>query len=104
MKTVTRNSGLSIEVSVQPEGLHGGPEVWIKVLSNSMVDWPSVEAKLTEGQKEILKPTTRQPLDYYPHLVTAEEKAEHGFSYEDWWVFTAPLDVSGRPITAGSAA
>ncbi|HKN44253.1 MAG TPA: hypothetical protein VJW23_10035 [Propionibacteriaceae bacterium] len=101
---MTRNSGPSIEVSVQPEGLHDGPEVWVKVLSHSMIDWPSVLERLTDAQKEVLQPGARRPIDYYPHLVTAEEKAEHGFSYEDWWVFTAPLDVSGRPITAGSAA
>lgn len=92
---VTLNSGTAqIEVTAQPEGLHGGPEVWVRVLSNSVVDWPEVERSLTEAQKEVLKPTARRPIDYYPHLVTAEETAEHGMSYEDWWIFTAPFTPS----------
>ena len=85
------NSGTThIEVFEQSEGLHGGPEIWVRVLSNTIVDWPSVECQLTDEQKNSLFLVNRRPLDYYPHMVTAEEKSEHGFSFEDWWTFTAP--------------
>ena len=94
--TVKTSSGTThIESFGQAEGLHGTPEVWVRVLSNSVVDWPDVERALNDAQREILKPSPRQPLNYYPHLVTPEEKAEHGFSLEDWWIFTAPTDPSG---------
>ena len=84
-----------VEVFGQPEGLHGGPEVWVRVLSSTVVDWPEVEKSLTREQREILKPSRRNPINYYPHLVTSEEKAEHGYSLEDWWVFTAPQEPDG---------
>lgn len=80
-----------VEVFDQPEGLNGGPEVWVKVLSNSVVDWPDVERRLSPEQAEILKPSIRRPIGYHPHLVTADEKAEHGMAYEDWFIFTAPV-------------
>jgi hypothetical protein len=88
---------MQIEVFDQSEGLHGGPEVWVKVLSNTAVDWQDVERALTEAQREVLKPSPRQPKNYHPHLVTVEEKAEHGYSLEDWWIFSAPFNPNATP-------
>ena len=88
-----------IEVFDQSEGLHGGPEVWVKVLSNTVIDWPDVERALTPEQSEILKPGLQcGPVGYHPHLVTVEEKAEHGYMLEDWWIFNAPTGAIARAI------
>jgi hypothetical protein len=96
---------MQIEVFVQSEGLHDGPEVWVKVLSNTVVDWPDVQAGLTAEQEELLKPSpARRPIDFHPHLVTAEEKADHGYSYEDWWIFTAPPETTGLVRAYGGSA
>jgi len=78
---------MRIEVFNQSEGLHGEPEVWVKVLSNTVVDWPDVERALTSEQFEVVQPRYRKPIGYHPHLVTAEEKVEHGYSLEDWFIF-----------------
>jgi hypothetical protein len=76
-----------IEVFDQNEGLHGDHEVWVKVLSNTVADWPEVKKRLTDAQEAVMKGTSSLPFKYYVHMVTPEEKAEHGYSFEDWWIF-----------------
>jgi hypothetical protein len=81
IEAVSKSSDLS---------LNGGQEVWVRVLSNEMQDWPSVEKKLSEAQGAMLTDLGPQKsLAYYPHVPTAEERGEHGYSFEDHWVWTA---------------
>jgi hypothetical protein len=67
--------------------LSGGPELWVRVLTNEMVDLPRVKAAIADDQAEIWAGYADKPSDYYPHWVTPEEKTEHGFKYEDWFIF-----------------
>lgn len=78
---------VQIEVFEQESGLRGGREVWFKVLSNTVVDWPDVKAKLTSEQQALLDNLDRPSMSYFPHLVSEEERADHGFALEDWWTF-----------------
>lgn len=79
---------MRIEVSEQQSGLNGGQEVWVQVLSNEVKDWPTIETMLSDEQKAILKGLGNRKLArYIPHHPTAEEREEHGQSFEDWFVW-----------------
>lgn len=69
--------------------LSGKPEVWVRVFSNEMHDWPRVEAKLTEAQSAILGDLGARTLTYLPHSPTADEREEHDYMFEDWYVWAA---------------
>lgn len=80
-----KGSTMRIEVTQNPDGLHGGPEVWVRVLSSEVLDWPRIEAKLGEDDHQALR--GKSLLRYIPHHVTEGERMEHGFMVEDWWIF-----------------
>ena len=82
---------MRIEVKSKDAGLNGGPEVWVRVLSNDVHDWPSIEAKLSGPQRAMLNALGNRTLSYFPHRPTAEERAEHSYSFEDWFVWQAPV-------------
>jgi hypothetical protein len=91
---------MQVEVFEQTAGLHGGKEVWVKALSNEVVDWPTVRAKLDDRHTDVIdrcvdhNDQRGMPKGYHPHLVTEEERMEHGYRYEDWWVFVIPKYVA----------
>ena len=63
-------------------------EVWVKVLSNEVIDLGAARSAMSEDQRELMKlAASYEPTSYYPHLVTKEEEADHGFRFEDWWIF-----------------
>lgn len=78
---------MNLEVNTTSEGLFGGPEVWIKVQSNEVIDWPTVEEHLAEDAQEAIKALGPRRLHYYPHRLTKDERAESGFMFEDYWVW-----------------
>jgi hypothetical protein len=79
---------LKIEAVSKDEGLHGGPEVWFHVFSNEVLDWPRIEKKLTDEQRALLAGLgLNKQLHYYPHNPLPEEIEEHGFSFEEFWVW-----------------
>lgn len=78
---------MHIEVTERSAGLHGGPEVWVKVLSAEVLDWPRVAAKLGEDDTQALR--GKSLLRYIPHHVTEEERMEHGYLVEEWFVWGA---------------
>lgn len=70
--------------------LSGKSEVWVHVFSNEMHDWPSIEAKLSGTQRAILNDLGLQrTMAYYPHTPDATEREEHGWAFEDHWVWAA---------------
>lgn len=80
---------VQIEATNKYKGLNGGREVWIRVYSDEVLDWPSVEAKLTQGQMDMLNHLGRRTLSYFPHSPTREEREEHGYAFEDHWVWAS---------------
>lgn len=76
---------MRIEVSEHEDGLNGGPEVWVRVLSTEVLDWPRVEAKLGEAEAQSIK--GKRLVSFLPHHVSEEERVEHSYSFEDWWIF-----------------
>ena len=80
---------MKIETVSKAQGLNGGPEVWVCVFANEMLDWSRIEAMLSDDDKVALSALGPKKLSYYPHIPTAEERAEHGYSFEDFWVWTA---------------
>lgn len=78
---------MKIEMTSKTAGLNGGPEVWVRVFSNEVLDWPRVEKLLSEEQASDLAALGPKKLSYFPHTTTAEERAEHGYSFEEFWVW-----------------
>ena len=76
-----------VEVSEQPEGLRG-EEVWVRVLSNTVVDWPEVKQQLTAEQRELLAGASVKPVGYYPDSRTQAERSADGHKYEDYFIFS----------------
>lgn len=89
---VSRTNGeqdVKIETVSKTQGLNGGPEVWVHVFSNETLDWPRIEALLSDNQKVALAALGPKTLSYFPHNPTAEEKAEHGFLFDEFWVWAS---------------
>lgn len=81
---------MRIEATSKTTGLSGGREVWVRVFSNEVLDWPSVKAKLDEGQMAMLENLGLRPtLAYFPHNPTDDEREDHGYEFSDWWVWAA---------------
>jgi len=85
VNTRTKGGTVRIEVTKQPEGLCGGPEVWVRVLSTEVLDWPRIESKL--GEEDIQAIKGKSLLRYLPHHVTEEERVDHAYSFEDWFIW-----------------
>ena len=80
---------MKIEAVTKSCGINGGPEVWVRVLSSEVLDWPSVERRLNEGQLAMLEALGERTISYYPHSPIPEEREAHGFMCDDWWVWSA---------------
>lgn len=80
---------MNIEAVSKGSGLNGGREVWVHVYSDEVHDWPSIEAKLDDGQRAMLENLGKRSLSYFPHSPTGEEREEHGYRFEDWFVWAA---------------
>lgn len=78
---------MKIETISKSTGLNGGPEVWVHVFSNDVLDWPRIEKALTDEQRAQLEALGPRALSYYPHTAVQEEREEHGFSFEDFFVW-----------------
>lgn len=77
---------VEIEVFDKQEGLHGGPEVWVRVMCNEVADWPTILRKI--GGQARLEETLKMPRlkQHYPHFPSPDERLEHGFTMEEWWI------------------
>lgn len=80
---------MQIELSTTDEGLLGKKEVWVRVLSNTVVDWPEVKRNLTAEQVAELGYMPTAPVAFWPDQRDPEEKAASGFLYEDYFIFEA---------------
>lgn len=78
---------VSLYEKTDESSMSGGPELWVRVLSNEQVDLPRVKAAVAADQAAIWAGYADKPTDYYPHWVTPEEKLVHGFDWEDWFIF-----------------
>jgi hypothetical protein len=88
---------VNIEVSVTPTGLGGGPEVWVEVAADQVVDWPDVWEQLNDTQRALLNGhrytgtmTGRRPIPsrYYPNTSGKTSAANPNPPLvEDCWVF-----------------
>lgn len=95
---------MRVEVYDKDEGLTGEREAWVKVLSNEVVDLHDALGALDAEQRELLEDFTvwdgarknTTPYRYYPHIVTAEEQAEHGHAFEEWWIFLEKSTAKNR--------
>ncbi len=84
---------ISLYEKTEDEGsMSGGPELWVRVLTNEQVDLPRVKAGLKADQIDTWSRYAGKPSDFYPHFVTAEERAIHGYRYEDWFIFPKVSD------------
>ena len=67
------------------EALRGnGPELWLRVMCNEVLDLPRILAALDEEAKATFAGYHARPVAYYPSL---SEGDDHDFSHEEWFVF-----------------
>ncbi|MGZ6788356.1 MAG: hypothetical protein ACXVGQ_00225 [Mycobacteriaceae bacterium] len=78
---------MQIEVITQDEGLSGEREVWVRVLSNTVPDLADIKKAMDADQLAVMASVEAKPSRYYPHLVTPEEREDHGHSLEEWFIF-----------------
>jgi hypothetical protein len=62
-------------------------ELWVQVLSADVVPLQAVKEAMTPQQRSVFARYADKPISFYPHFVTAEERAEHGFRFDDTWAF-----------------
>lgn len=77
---------LRIELFEQAQGLLGGREMWIKVLSNQVMDLPTILEHLAPEDRARLN--GMKMTQYHPHAPTDEEREEHSYLVEDWFIYT----------------
>lgn len=83
---------MRIEAASKSEtvSLSGKREVWVRVLSNEVYDWPSVQEKLDADQAAMLEGLgLGRKLSYFPHSPVTEEREDHGYNVDDFWVWSA---------------
>jgi hypothetical protein len=80
---------LKIDAISKDRGLHGGREVWFHVFSDEVLDWPRIEKNLSDEQRALLVGLGNRQLHYYPHNPLPEEIEEHGWHFEEFWVWRA---------------
>lgn len=76
---------MEISVFDQAEGLHGQPEVWVKIQTDNLLDWPRYRAALAPAQAKLLENCESLPCGYHPHFAQPNENPSHKF--EEWFVF-----------------
>lgn len=78
---------MKIELSeaTDAEALGGTPELWMRVLSDELVDLPRALAALSDEDRATFSRYFRQPDAYYPAL--GLEGDDHGYAHESWWIF-----------------
>lgn len=76
---------MEIDVFEQAEGLSGRPEVWVKIQTDELLDWPRYRAKLDAAQAQLLDECPVLPSAYHPHFPQPDETPV--YRYEEWFVF-----------------
>jgi len=75
---------VEIEVFAQPEGLHGQPEVWVRIQTDELLDWPRYRAALNESQAKVVAGCVERPIGYHPALLEGGDANPH--RYEEWFI------------------
>lgn len=85
---------MDITVFEQTEGLHGTPEVWVKVQTDKLLDWPRYKSALTPTQAKLLEPCSLLPDSYHPARAEADETPL--YRYEEWFIFKKYVPAKAR--------
>ena len=67
--------------------LGGTPELWMRVLSDQLLDLPTVVKALDPDQGEVFAGYQPKPSRFIPGGPYDEDGPDHDFAFEDWWVF-----------------
>lgn len=71
-------------VADDAQSLVGGrPELWVRVLSNHVVDLPRVVAAFNTEQRQLFAQYGPRPVSYYP-----DSGEDTDYPFGDWWIFT----------------
>lgn len=74
---------MKIEITVAEDTrslVDGRPELWLRVLSNELVDLGRAKLALNDEQRELLAQYNEKPVSYYPDI-------DDQYPYADWWIF-----------------
>jgi len=72
--------------------LGGTPELWMRVLSDKLLDLPTAVAALDCDQKKVFAEYHPTPVRHYPAGFYDEDGSDHHFVHEDWWIFQESED------------
>ena len=75
---------MEIEVFSQSEGLHGEPEVWVRIQTNELLDWPRYKLALDEAHAKVVADCVTQPIGYHPALLEGGDN--NPYRYEEWFI------------------
>lgn len=79
---------MKIEVFEQEDGLGNEPEVWVKIQTDELLDWPRYKTHLDPAQARVVAGCQRNPQSrtevfaYHP----ADAEPGSGFRFEEWFV------------------
>lgn len=60
----------------------GRREVWLRVMSNEVVDLPRIRKALSPEQASLLASCTNLPVSFHP-----DEDPEGVYPFCEWWIF-----------------
>lgn len=64
-----------------------GSELWVIVQTDEMVNRSTALDYVDEHHGFLWNSYDRSRTIFSPHLVTPDERAEHGYKFEDRWIF-----------------
>lgn len=62
-------------------------ELWVQVLSSEIVPMKAVKEHMTTEQADVFARYSAQPVGFTTVVVSAKERAEHGYRFDDTWAF-----------------
>lgn len=95
---VNTNQGREYAVRIElheandAKALGGTPELWMRVLSDTLLDLPTAVKNLDPEQRKIFDEYHPTPVRYYPAGFYDEAGSDHHYVHEDWWIFRESED------------
>lgn len=77
---------MRIEMTVADDAqslVSGRPELWVRVLSNHVVDLPRAVAAFDDDQRQLFAQYNPRPVGYYP-----DSAEDTDYPFGDWFIFS----------------
>lgn len=78
---------MRIEIELTEAPAMEPPELWMRVLSDKLLDLPTAVKNLDPEQAEVFAGYHPTPSRFLPSGAYDDPNPDHGFQFEDWWIF-----------------